>query len=701
MIKTKIKRGLVGLLSVLMLTGVFPSAAYSSAAVQGYGLNTVAGQSTVLRTSKAIAGQDVVFDVSQPDGKVISVSAVTNSNGVAITEFSDYYTKSSGVYKVGVRYVDSGTLGSLSSFEVFPASLSLINSIISPDDQVVRTDEMGEVTVSIKDDYGNPVEGHFLNLVSSDGSDTKAMMSDSNGEAVFLLHSSSPGLKSYTVSDLTSDQKLSGEARILYVDSSFNIFDGYYPSLASMGNGSGAIDSFEFEDVPTTVNPSELYSLTVTAIDADEETVTSYDGTIGFVITSDNSAFAETPVTYEYELSDQGSHTFSLAFKFLDLGSYTLKVADLENTDITAEHVFVVTEADGAPSTTTGGGLAITNPSAGTVSNNTLVISGTADPAANLKIYDNDVEIADISVGVSGEFSHTTGLLNDGPHTIHLAELNDVGTIVDTSDPVIVIVDTQGAEISSVIVDPSDTLDPGEAFKVKLYVDDTLSKAQMLLSGNVHDMDFNLGGFYELDVAAPIEFGDYDIDFILIDELGNQAKFEKEASISVGEAPEPVVAVVLGPENVTSITATPEDSRVILTWTAPQAGDNPIVRYRVYYGTEATQLSEAVDTFTDSTTWYIPDLINGQLYYFGVLAIDGLGNTSSTFGHIAATAPTSAIIVADMVDPAIENGSAGEEAIEEMEEDVSDSGPGIWGLALFSLVGGFLYITGRRKRSRF
>jgi hypothetical protein len=705
MIKIKIKKAVVGLVTLLMLGTSSSAVAYSSnavsAVVEAYALNTVAGQSTVLRTSAALSNTDLIFDITQPDGKIVSVSAVSNNNGIAIAELSDYYTKKSGTYNVGVRYESSAILGNYNSFEVFSSDVSLAYSSVTPSDQVVETGKQAEVLVSLKDDYGNPVQDHFLNLVSADGSYSKSLLSNDAGTAKFLLNSSVAGLKSYTVNDLTTDIRIDDEARVLFVDSSFDIFEGYYPTLSSMGSGAGTVDSFAFEDPPPLVEVGELYSLTVTAIDVDENTVTDYDGTIGFVVTSDNGEYAETPVTYEYEIQDQGSHTFSLAFKFLEVGDYTLKVADLENTDVTEDYEFVVTEASGTPSTGTGDALEITNPTAGTVSSNTLVISGSADPASHIKIFDNDVEIEDLVVGVSGQFSHTTGLLNDGSHVLHIAELNEVGTIVETSDSVTVIVDTEGAAITSVQITPDDTLDPGEAFSVKLVVNDTLSKAQLLIAGNVYDMDFNLGGFYELDVAAPIEFGEYDLDFVLIDELGNQSKFEAEGSISVGEAPPVVEPEVDGPGNVTELIAEPADGRVILTWTAPEAGENPILKYRVFYGVEAALLSDAVDTFTDSTTWYVPDLKNGQIYYFAVQAIDGLGNTSENFGHIAATTPTSVVVIDEDIDLDVENGSAGSEVIDEMVRDASDSGPAINGLILFSIMAGFFFVGARRKRSRF
>ena len=49
--------------------------------------------------------------------------------------------------------------------------------------------------------------------------------------------------------------------------------------------------------------------------------------------------------------------------------------------------------------------------------------------------------------------------------------------------------------------------------------------------------------------------------------------------------------------------------------------------------------------------------------------------------------------------PAIDEGIGGEEAIEEMEEDVSDAGPEMLWLVLFSAIAGMFYSNARSKKT--
>jgi hypothetical protein len=119
------------------------------------------------------------------------------------------------------------------------------------------------------------------------------------------------------------------------------------------------------------------------------------------------------------------------------------------------------------------------------------------------------------------------------------------------------------------------------------------------------------------------------------------------------------------------------------------------VNYRVYYGLSPNQLTEAVDTFTASTTWYLPNLKNEVEYYFAVIAVDSAGNVSELFSNIVSTVPGPDVV--DAVSPEVAMGSAGSEALEDMERDPSEAGPEITWLVLFSLMGGMFYVFMGKK----
>ena len=71
-------------------------------------------------------------------------------------------------------------------------------------------------------------------------------------------------------------------------------------------------------------------------------------------------------------------------------------------------------------------------------------------------------------------------MLIDGSHKIYVASVNDIGTIVATSSTVDVNIDT--AATVSVVIEPEGAVDPGTVIKVKLYAEENLSKAQVVVS---------------------------------------------------------------------------------------------------------------------------------------------------------------------------------------------------------------------------
>ncbi len=663
----------------------------SSTILEAYGLNTIAGHTTYLRTSQTLVDASVVFEITDPLGDTTTLSAVSNSSGVAQAELSDYYTKHAGTYTVSARLENDFSVNNLNSFVVYPNAVSSAESVVTPGEQVVRSyGDEALVTVKLADDYGNVIEGHLVKLISSSNDDFIQLASDSdltdaNGEIVFDVSSDSPGIVTYTIYDVTADEILDSRAKVVYFDSTDYLFSSDLPNdfdYAALGNSSSGVDTFEFVDTPDSIDVGESVTFTLSANDSLDQVVTGYDGTVRFSVLSDNSLYVSLPDDFTFSTQDLGSHTFSLALSFQQEGTYSIEARDTENPAIYGEYEFVVGVGNGDST----GGLNITNPAAGTYSNNIQVVSGSAPAGSQLKIFDNDLEISTIIADASGVFSYTTTALTDGEHNLYVATINGVGTITGVSPTVTLTIDSSGPELSQVVLEPSGAVDPGTIVSVKLYTTDDLSQAAILFQDNIYEMAKGSGDFYEGSFAAPVEFGDYSVSFILIDQLGNEAKLEDQATVNVGgivDQPD----VLLG--SVTDLEADPEDHRIVLSWKAPESSTYAIKNYRVYYGLSPNELTEAVDTFTNGTTWYIPNLKNGVEYYFAAIAVDEQGNISEVFSNIVASTPNPDVV--DAPPPEVTNGSAGGDALDEMEKDVSESGPEIVWLVLFSLLGGFCY----------
>lgn len=576
-------------------------------------------------------------------------------------------------------------------------AVSPSRSSLTPGEQVVnRAGETARLRVRLVDNNNNPVEGHVVRMISSSNRDRIRVLShdsrtDQRGEVEFEVSSSYPGNATYSAYDVTSDVILDSKARVAYLASSsandssrsMDLGASLFTSVMSdVGNPSGPVSKFEFDNVPETIVPGEDISLTLTAYDVQNQRVTDYSGRVRFAVTSDNAAYASLPDDYRFSPADQGRHTFSLAFSFLRSGVYDLEVVDIDNPTVRGAVALNVVSGE-APVATNG--ITVSSPSSGTTYNtNIQVVRGTAPPGASLRIFKNDRRIGETAAGANGEFSFTSGVLPDGTHELYVARVNEVGTIIDTSGLITFTISTTGAEISSVAIEPTGEIGAGEIMKVSLMSTERLTRANMLLAGTTHPLTAAPDGSYEVTIPAPIEFGEYSIGFTLVDELGNETSFREYTSIQVGPSAPPEVE---SPGSVPNLRTAPDDRRVTLNWDVPQVGANDIVHYRVFYGPAPNQLTEVVDTFTDATTWYIPNLVNGETYYFAVAAVNSQGAMSDSFDDILPEVPTPPVVdVPPLPDPEEEM-----EALEELEEDVSDVGPEILWLVLLAAIGGIFY----------
>lgn len=592
----------------------------------------------------------------------------------------------SGKGKIWLNFVVAiaVVLGIFSSFSAAQgiAFVSATNSSVTPEYKTVDLGESVNLTVTLVDDNGNPVQGHVVKLISNvieDKVTAVSNVSDMNGEVDFSVSAKSEGNSVYTAYDSSADVVVAQRAKITYIEN-----ETYF----GMGNSTGPVENLVFEDIPTTVDVAEAIDVTVTAYDAVGEVVTNYDGEIEFTVTGGDESYVVLPQDYQFSADDLGTHTFSLAFQFNRAGTYVIEARDLDNDSILGEQVF---EVEDAGATSGNSGMAITNPLPGNYSNSIQVISGTATPGAKLKIFDNNLPVSTLNASVDGKFSYTTGVLTEGPHTFYVASVNDVGTILDTSEEVEITIDSSGPEVGNVVIEPSSTVDPGQVVTVKLYTEDILSQLSLVIGTDIYDLTKSASGFYSASFQAPIDFGQYPLSFRVVDQLGNESTLDEAAVLNVGKLPDKNDLV----GTVADVKATPGNMRVILKWGAVKS-TNPINNYRVYYGDSPNQLTKAVDTFTDSTVWYVPNLENGKKYYFAVVAVDSKGNVSEFFSDVVAAIPDSAL--SNGVDVEELNGVTGGENLQDMGNDVSDTGPEVLWLILISAIGGIFYSESARRR---
>jgi len=582
----------------------------------------------------------------------------------------------------------------------YAGSVSSKSSVVFPSEQVVKNiNGFAFVNVKLVDDKGLPVSGHEMRLIPSVAGTSVSFYSsnttNSKGEIIFRVSSSTKGPVTYSIYDVTADKILDAKAKVLYFNDSQYIFNNNYSGATTFlasGNSSSVIDGFKFENLPASIVAGKSVTFTVSAKDSMGDVVTSYDGQIRFSVVSGNASNAILPSDYTFTVQDQGSHTFSLATTFQVPGNYTVEVRDMKNFALVGSQDFkVLASVSGGSSNS--GAFNISNPVAGTYSNNTQVISGKAVPGAKLDLFDGQLKLTSLIADVTGNYSYTVSGLSDGDHNFRVVEVDSFGTVVRETATVLVKIDTSAPTLNKVEIMPSNP-SPGTTVKVKLYTTESLLQAAALFQSNIYQMSDSGNGYYEADFAVPLTDGNYPVDFILVDQLGNETRLDSKANVPVGTVNSDGTVAEVG--NVSELKAQASDHRISLTWKAPSIAGSGIQNYRIYYGVSPSKLTEAIDTFTASTTWYIPNLKNDTKYYLGVAAVDKKGNISPSLSNIVEATPSA--LVANVPSPDVQGGIAGNDSLIDPNNSVSDTGPEMAWLVFIAFIGASFYSSTFRRR---
>jgi fibronectin type 3 domain-containing protein len=121
--------------------------------------------------------------------------------------------------------------------------------------------------------------------------------------------------------------------------------------------------------------------------------------------------------------------------------------------------------------------------------------------------------------------------------------------------------------------------------------------------------------------------------------------FEVAAVNAAGQGPlstEMQAVPVTVPEAPTGLTATRGNTQVVLSWTAPASdGGSQVTGYELYVGTTADLSGNAPVARVTGTVVTVTNLINGTRYYFGVTAVNrvGEGRPSNEVSAVPLTVP--------------------------------------------------------------
>ncbi|MDU2729410.1 Ig-like domain-containing protein [Pantoea sp.] len=145
-------------------------------------------------------------------------------------------------------------------------------------------------------------------------------------------------------------------------------------------------------------------------------------------------------------------------------GTYAFR-ADTTNADgsITPSPVLTITIDTLAP--TTPADLQLTNDdgaavaAGGATNDNTLTLSGSAEPGSTVTVRDGDTLLGTVTAGGDGSWSFTTPVLTDGSHSLTATVTDAAGNVSAASAPLNFTVDTQAPEAVSGLVVTDDVGD--------------------------------------------------------------------------------------------------------------------------------------------------------------------------------------------------------------------------------------------------
>lgn len=643
--------------------------------VEAFGIDTIAGYTAQIYSSKTLPNKTVEFTIKKPNGNTLNIPVESDENGVAEFDLYDYHTKKAGTYTISAALGNTNP-GQTNTFYVFPDEVSEISSEIEASKLLGTANGVDKVylTITLQDKHGNAIKGHEVEVVSSRSADKVQLISeeqftDSNGEILYSVASSEEGISIYSFLDTTSNKVLNERLEVAYTLPA-NV-GGFIPTAYA---AAGQLDRFIFEGLPSSVSSNSDIGFALTAVDSEGDPVPNYSGTVHFSSEGTNSVYASVPNDYTFDVDiDSGSHNFSgvQSLNFSQEGDYTIVATDLDDFTVRGEVDILVgssstssSSSSSSSTSTTSDELQITSPTSGTYSSNELVINGVAPlVGGTIQIFDNDSNTGSVEVESDNTFSYTPSFIVDGDHTFFVVMEDDDGTILDTSDEVTITIDTGAPVVEDIEFSPSSGIKTGDIITITVTTEESVFQGAVVFNVDIAELEQDPANptKYSASIQAPSEPGSYAVDVILVDELGNEGAYEDIATIEIDASgdttingnedepmagsdddddDEPLTEENEAPSDVFGVKAVSADSKVTLSW-QPSTDDSAVVNYKIYYGLTPANLTQTIETIDNRTTWYIPNLTNGNEYFFSLVAIDDEEIESENLSSIISSIPFS------------------------------------------------------------
>ncbi|MDP4008585.1 MAG: hypothetical protein Q8P68_05335 [Candidatus Peregrinibacteria bacterium] len=692
------KKLLSSIVAIVMIVGlgVSPVFAKTKSPVTVKCNDTIAGYDTDIEIN-TLKNTEINLMLSTPSGGKVYLQEKSNDAGSLATSVADYHLQRSGDYTISAKFAEQNEdFGNKCSFTVYPGDLSVNKSLLTVNRKTAEAGIFENIIAEVKlvDNFGNPIKGHSIELLSSRSEDDIQLLSqlpytDDNGAIAFLVNSEKSGMSTLSAIDTSDNITLDARTKIAFIapddikaiggsdlsyDNYFEDASIFLSSITDIGEVYELIIELKDEngdnDMNGEIKKNLSASISVSAVDELGNVVPNYTGTIRFSATDENASL---PEDYTFTNEDLGVHDFALGVTFKIEGTQILSVNDIDSFAVKGEVEFEITPTELLPVVGVSKEVNLTSPSTGSYNSNEVKISGSAAPNTKLQITDNDLVLQEITSDNDGGFDITLQNVEDGDHLFFVTSVDATDKMIGRSSKVTVTIDTVAPMIEAFEIDQKDAVQIDSDINAKLNSEANLGSASLIVEDRIIKLTENIDmpGEYTGMFKAPSKGGEYEIDLVLKDNIGNEGNFPKHIILQVVEDE------ILIPSQVVEIDTVGSDQRVTLTWASAE-DDTYITNYKISYGPDPEDLTFEATTFDSSTTWYIPYLANGEPNYFGIQAIDSDGNPG----------PISDLIVAQAIEPAPELGASLEDPVvlEELPARTPETGPEIWFILLSSLL---------------
>lgn len=373
---------------------------------------------------------------------------------------------------------------------------------------------------------------------------------------------------------------------------------------------------------PSTIKVNEFADVTIKAVDASGEVVTTYgqhnDGDIMMYIEEYGNRQEHPDFVlpgngfYFFEASDQWVRVFSKGLTLLTPGVYTLKVTELFNTSIRWEAVITVTATGTvAPESN----VQVDAPVDGTtITSDVLNVVGTTElPNTPVAFYINDEKVQDSISDQNTNFNVFISGVEPGEHILEVRAMDLAGSDVGSSWPIGFVFDPPEDATQDLLVDveiiPSNEVTVGTIVTFVITTDPSVTAASVVLADGSSMPAQQESAWRFVRQANMSTIGVFPVHVTLTAPQVTR-EYRNVETVTVTDAVRRVLTLT------PSVPVETNRNRIDLSWTYTWH----IEHFRVMYGISSSDLSQMITTRAPQASLTRQD--ETQAWYLQVWPVD-------------------------------------------------------------------------------